>query len=582
VSFGEGINVLSGRQRAAGWVWPRRSAWFWLACGCSLLGYFCLFLLLHLNSLGWAPGQILEPFTVYWQLFYRVVFDQDRVHASRRSAAAALHPALMIGALGVIATGYITMLSALRALPEARRPRLRGLLGLALLFSLPLILLPNLLSGDIYSYISFGRIATLHAGNPFVDPPGSFRHDMYLQWVNWSAVPSVYGPTWIYLSILLTVLVESVHSSVLVYVLAYKLLALLLHLLSGALIWAILWHWKPEQRSWGTALYLLNPLALIEFGGNGHNDALMIALILLGILFHLRGQWLWTVVAFTLAVLTKWIALPLLPLYGLLLLAGARQWKRRLQYAAGCLGMFAGLTAALYLPYWQGPVTLKVLLDAPPQKRLINSLGDMVVRETQYGMYLLGYWPHPALRDFSPLLMRLDQARDTAQDEGQAWRKTQRTRLQRYNQIQAAQQLAAQAHERALAAVTRFTGLLLLLVTCIVGAFVTRNLRTMLLAGAWIFFVYTTIAAVWVWPWYATWFVALAALLDWRVTGRTAIMLSLLMLLLYPLFPALPEPALIERYRALLVFGPPLAYAGLHFLRLARSYRREWSVDEIA
>lgn len=583
MSLGEGTRVLAGRYRAGDWCLASTTRLLWIGSAISMLGYIVLFVSLHLHSLGWAPGQVLDPFEGYWRVFYRLIFDEDRVMAARQSSMAALHPLLLLAAIALVAGGYLATLYALRTLPAARRPCLRTLLGLALLFSLPLLSLPNLLSGDIYSYISFGRIATLHAGNPFIEPPGLFNHDMYLQWVNWSKVPSVYGPAWIDLSILVTVLVETLHSSVIAYVLAYKILALLLHLLNGTLIWAILRHWKPEQCVRGTALYLLNPLALLEFGGNGHNDVLMITFILLGILFHLRGLWPWTVTAFTLAILTKWIALPLLPLYGLLLIGSTRLWSRRMRYMAGCTGIFAALAVALYAPYWQGPATLRVLIDAPPQQRMINSLGDMAVNEVQYGMYLLGVWPNPAFGDFSPLVIRAPRTADVDQMDGQAWRSTQRTRLQRYNQSQLLQQLQILGHERVIANVVRMAGLVLLMLACLAGAFATRSLHTLLLAGAWIFFIYTTLAAVWVWPWYATWFVALAGLLDWRVTGRTAVLLSLLVLLLYPLFPALPEPPLVERFRALLVFGPPLVFAGYHLFRLVRSYRaHEWSFAEPA
>lgn len=578
MSVGEGMRTLP-RQRLISTAWTGRLAWLWAATGWSLLGYLALFMTLHLNSLSWAPGQVLEPFTSYWRFIYRYVWSEDQVMAARRSAAAASHPFFMLGALGMIAVGYLGTLYLLRALPLARQPRLRALIGTALLLSVPLLILPNLLSRDIYSYISFGRIATLHAGNPFIDPPGAFTHDMYLQWVGWPEVPSVYGPAWIYLSILLTVLVESIRSSVITYVLAYKLLALALHLANGALIWAILWHWKPEQRVWGSALYLLNPLALIEFAGSGHNDVLMISFILLGILLHLRGWWLWAAAAFTLAVLTKWIALPLIPLYGLLLFGRTHAWRRRVRYIAGCAGVFAGLSIGLYLPYWEGPATLQVLRDAPPQRRLINSLGDVIVRETQYAMYYLGWWPHPAYSDFAPLRMRIPRSREIDQIDGQAWRSIQRTRLQRYNQVQIEQQSQVIAHQKFLGNAVRIVGLLLVGLACLAGALVTRSLHTMLLAVAWIFFVYITVGAVWVWPWYATWFVALAAILDWRVTGRAALLLSLLALLIYPLFPIMPEQAVLERSRALIAFGPPLAFALVHLRRLIRGYRRhEWSL----
>jgi hypothetical protein len=309
--------------------------------------------------------------------------------------------------------------------------------GAAVVFSIPLLLLPNLLSTDVYSYISFGRIAAIWNGNPFIDRPDKYASDEYLQWVYWSDVPSVYGPPWIYLSMLVTGLVEHTWSSPVTYVLAYKVVACLLHLLNGALLWAILTKWQPEQRSWRTAFYLLNPLALVEFSGNGHNDVLMITFILLGIWFHLHTLWSWTVVAWTLAVLAKWIALPLLPLYGLVILWTSNGLRMRAARLVGMAGLVAIVAVMLYLPFWRGPETLKVLIDAPPQRLMVNSLGDMAAFQIHYSMFLLGRGPHPEQAKWASMPLAASQPslqeRDLDGTQLQDWRSEQRVLLQRYN-----------------------------------------------------------------------------------------------------------------------------------------------------
>jgi hypothetical protein len=529
------------------------------AAGLSLVGYLLLFVVLHLRSIGWAPGQVLDPWEAYWRFFYRWVISEERVMAARHSTLAARHTLVMIAALLGLAPGYLVTLRLLRVIPAEQTPRLRVLIGIALSCSLPLLLLPNLLSGDVYSYLSFGRIGAINGGNPFVDPPQTFSRDPYLSLVDWKQVPSVYGPGWIYPSMLLTLLVELVWPGVLGYVLAYKLLATGLHLLNGALIFRILGHIRPERRAWGTALYLLNPLVLLEFAGNAHNDVLMITFILLGIVAHLHGWPASAIAAFSLAVLTKWIALPLLPLYALLRIRAAGTPRRAVFAVVQTGGIFALLSAALYAPYWEGPETLRVLIDAPPQQRVLNSLGELVVTEVQYGLYALGHAPHPAFGKTTPITIRAPRSREAGSTRD--WRVQQRIAVQRYNQDLQRLRARVTLMEQRLGAIVRWAGLLVVLLSCVAAVFFTRDLRTMLLATAWIFFVYTAIGAVWVWPWYATWFVALAALLDWRATGRTAILLSLLLPLLYPLSPRLLEPALLERYRAVLIFGPPIVFA---------------------
>jgi hypothetical protein len=565
VRLGEGIGALARRERSVAKVGVRTWSMFWMFLAFSFVGYLGFFLVLHLRGVGWAPGQVLEDQPGYWAWIYRTVWSEDLVTASRSSDLAAHFPLWLLLAYVPISIGYLGSLAALRALPQNMQPRLRTLLGAAVVFSIPLLLLPNLLSTDVYSYISFGRIAAVWNGNPFIDRPDKYASDEYLQWVYWSDVPSVYGPPWIYLSMLVTGLVERTWSSPVTYVLAYKIVACLLHLLNGALLWAILSKWQPEQRSWRTAFYLLNPLPLVEFSGNAHNDVLMITFILLGIWFHLHTLWSWTVVAWTLAVLAKWIALPLLPLYGLVILWTSNGLRMRAMRLAGMAGIVAVVAMMLYLPFWRGPETLKVLIDAPPQRLMVNSLGDMAAFQIQYATFLLGRGPHPEQAKWASMSLAISQPslreRDLDGTQLQDWRSDQRVLLQRYNRQVQLQQGIIIRQERTLSRILRYIGLGLVMLTCLAGAAITRNLRTLLLALAWIFFVYVAIGSVWVWPWYATWFVALAAMLDWRATGRTALVLSLLVPVIYPLTPILPLPTLLEQFRAVLAFGPALVFA---------------------
>lgn len=568
----------------------QRSDWTLLAAiSISALGYIGWFLVLHLRSVGWAPGQILDGFGAYWEWFYRTLMTQDEVFAVRRSRLASRHPLYEIGAWLVTVLGYLLLIFHLRRKSSLS---LRHLIGLAVLFSVPLLLLPNLLSSDIYSYISFGRVAALHGANPFIDPPAAFPADPMMRWVHWTTVPSVYGPAWIYPSMLLTWLIEATLPNIVSYVLAYKLLALGLHLVNGRLIWLILQWWQPEanpgtepeagaQRIWGTALYLLNPLALIEFAGNAHNDVLMITFVLLAVLAHLSRRTGGALALLTLAVLVKWVALPLVGLYALLLLWQAERWRDRLREGLRALLIVAGICVALYAPYWEAqgawdkPAsrhTLRILFDAPPQKRFINSLGDLFVREYGRLMWRLGHWPNPALLD--PLPFTSVGANATGDNsEPDSWQAREQMRYRRYIREQQRARNQLLQLQGSVQDVVRKLGLVIFAAASLVSVLRARNLWNVLFCGAWILFAYATVTAVWVWPWYATWFVALAALLDWRVTGRTAVMVSVLALLLYPLYPLMPEPTLLERYRALLVWGVPLGWALWQGMR-----SHEWSV----
>lgn len=111
---------------------------------------------------------------------------------------------------------------------------------------------------------------------------------------------------------------------------------------SGALIWAILKQLAPAHASWGTVLFLWNPLVIIESALGGHNDTCMMFLALLAVWLHLRGSKAGAVMALTLSALVKIITAPLVPLYMLMILRRSSGWNER----AWFLGR-AGLGAAL-------------------------------------------------------------------------------------------------------------------------------------------------------------------------------------------------------------------------------------------
>jgi hypothetical protein len=583
VSLGEGIRARAFPRRVVRLALMERD-WALVGLGVlQVLAYCSFFIVMHLKSRSWAPGQVLDPLEGYWRWFYQTLFSEEQVMASRRSAAAAAHPFLMLASVALISGMYLLLLYWFRR--SSQPPRLRVLMSLAVLASLPLLFLPNLLSGDVYSYIAYGRVAAVHGGNPFIDPPSTFAIDPLYRWVYWKHEPSVYGPSWIYLSIVLTILVNSINQHVITYVLAYKLLAFGLHLVNGWLIWAILGRWKPEQQGWGTALYLLSPLALIEFVGNAHNDALMITFILLGIWFHLSKHWYWTIAAFTLGVLTKWIALPLLPLYGLSLLWDSQTWRERGWKTMGSLVIFASLCVSLYRPYWEGSDTLKILFTAVPQQRLINSLGDVLSNDIQHSMWRFSDWPHPALVDmpsvFNGPVGRVPSGTKYSEEmQTDVWTR-QMEQFSRDKTIFRQQQSIARNNRDWINGKLRTGALAILGLSCLIAVALSRNFTAALAAGAWIFFMYCTIGAVWFWPWYVTWFVALAALLDWRVTGRAALLLSLLVPLIYIFYPTLPDPIWWQYYRAVMIFVPPLLFAGWHGVRIVREAWRGWRLGRV-
>ena len=159
----------------------------------------------------------------------------------------------------------------------------------AAVFGATLLFLPALFSNDVFSYIFTGRMLTIYHADPMNTAPAQFQQDPYLPWITQPGVPNIYGPLWL----AITSLLVGVGNSPITTLLLFKGLALLSHLVNCLLIWAILGKIAPARRLPGTLLYAWNPLALVELAGNGHNDGLLICLLLLAswLLVQQRGGW---------------------------------------------------------------------------------------------------------------------------------------------------------------------------------------------------------------------------------------------------------------------------------------------------
>ncbi len=235
-----------------------------------------------------------------------------------------------LGVAGMLVTGLITALAAAQTkllLPQSARPlpnwlqgafgNLRlglGLGGLTFLFLLMfvsyaatvlasdklsartvlmsiaalnvlMLLAPPLLSTDIFSYGAYGRMGALYGVNPYVHGPRWIAVDPLFHYVgsNWLAVPTAYSPLFTAISYLLAPL--GIPQSVF----AYKGIAAL----SSLVIVVAVWHAARERGLdpvRAVTLVGLNPVLLVYGVGGGHNDLLMLALLITGVHVLLRRR----------------------------------------------------------------------------------------------------------------------------------------------------------------------------------------------------------------------------------------------------------------------------------------------------
>jgi hypothetical protein len=195
------------------------------------------------------------------------------------------HVGLNIGLPGLIAAMVLMFLSYAVAMRAAKYLSRRAvLISIAALNALVLVA-PPLLSTDLFSYIAYGRMGGTYGINPYLYGPNFISFDplYHLVGLQWTHTPTAYGPLFTALSYPLAGL------NIATNVFAYKGIAALSLLAVVVLVWhaAQLRGIDPVK---AVALVGLNPVIVIYGVGGGHNDLLMLALLVAGIYVLLRQR----------------------------------------------------------------------------------------------------------------------------------------------------------------------------------------------------------------------------------------------------------------------------------------------------
>ncbi len=227
-----------------------------------------------------------------------------------------------------------------------RRPLL-VILGAAALFALPLLFAYPFNATDIFGYIIRGRVASVYGQNPYTTPPSQFANDSFVALIGeWTGETAPYGPLWELVAAGLT----SISGDLLANVLLFKGLALVCFLSITLLVWSML---PPDgRRAAYTILWAWNPALLLIFIVNGHNDALMLFWLVLGLWLSRRGRYAVGFLVMVLGALTKPIAILALPFFFLGFMRDAPAGPVRMRTALAA-PLSALLAWAAFLP-WAG------------------------------------------------------------------------------------------------------------------------------------------------------------------------------------------------------------------------------------
>jgi hypothetical protein len=213
---------------------------------------------------------------------------------------------------------------------QVRRGAARWLVwvGAAAFGLIAMWLLP--ITSDLFTYLSQAHLLTDLGLNPMSTAPLNARADaLILSYpTRYSMKPSMYGPVWHLLSSVGTLGRHDIAAGLLFL----KGLALVAFLGSGWLVERILLQIRPRAALEGLYLYAWNPFVVWMVVGEGHNDALMMALVLLSLWFLLRDRWLAALAFVVLSVWTKYVSAIFVPLY---VVYGLRQAERAAVKAGG-------------------------------------------------------------------------------------------------------------------------------------------------------------------------------------------------------------------------------------------------------
>jgi hypothetical protein len=257
------------------------------------------------------------------------------------------------------------------------RRRLAVVLAAGALWTAPVLLGPPLLSNDVYSYAAQGELAS-RGVDPTVVGPNALGGGPFMRAADaiWWNNPAPYGPAWN--KIAETVVVATDHDAAL-SVWALRGVVLLAVIIAGFALYDLT---RARNPALALTMGVVNPVVLIHLVGGIHNDAVMLALMIVALACARRSWFLVSVVIMTLATAVK------LPAAAGLLYLGwhspyVRAKAQRVVAAAVTAG--AGLAASVAMSFawgmslgWVSALkgTSKVMSTFAPTTMLGLSLSD--------------------------------------------------------------------------------------------------------------------------------------------------------------------------------------------------------------
>lgn len=181
-----------------------------------------------------------------------------------------------------------------------------GIVTVVLVFAYPAF------SYDFFNYMFTAKTVLLYQKNPYTVIPLQFTGiEPWLSFMRWTHLPSAYTPFWILLTLF-------------PYTLGFGyFLAIMWNIKIVIAICYIVTTWYigksltllGKNAVLGMAIFALNPLIIIETLVSGHNDIVMMAILMIAYNLYLHKKFYGAFLALSLSVATKLMTIFLLPVY---------------------------------------------------------------------------------------------------------------------------------------------------------------------------------------------------------------------------------------------------------------------------
>lgn len=243
------------------------------------------------------------------------------------------------------------------------------------------VVAPVLLSRDVYSYAAYGRIMAIHGSNPYLQPPSAFPTDPFVAVASpeWIHARSVYGPVFTLISAAIARVASGSPAGT---IFAFKVLAGA-SLVGAALLGAMAARLLHAPRAAAAVVAIgLNPVLVLHTVGGAHNDALVAVCLAGAFVLAVRAtgaskgasppevverrliEALGATLLLAAAVLIKAVVFPLLLLWlWQVWRGGAGLPRRRTKELAVHVGAVAIAAIAAFVPVQAGWSTVRALLS---------------------------------------------------------------------------------------------------------------------------------------------------------------------------------------------------------------------------